>query len=335
LSAKLRVDHIRAAKGGPGMMRWIKRIAIILVVLIGIGLALGWTSDSDPAAMRAKYANAESEFLNLGNGLTVHMRDQGRADAPALVLVHGSNSSLHTWEPWVKLLRQDYRILTFDLPGHGLTGADPKLDYSDANYVSVVNRLLEARGIQQAIIGGNSMGGGIAWKFALAHPEKTRALLLLNASGANVQSDTPPPIGFRIMRMAGLRELGRVITPRPMIAASLRGSYADPAKVQERDIDRYWELLRFPGNRDATVARFAAFVDAKPNDPVSLAAIKVPTLILWGNQDNVLTVKGADWFAKTIPGSAKIVYDKVGHLPMEEIPEKSADDVRAFLSKSP
>jgi pimeloyl-ACP methyl ester carboxylesterase len=317
------------------MMRWIKRIAILLLVLIAIGLALGWTSNTDPAAMRAKYANTESEFLNLGNGLTVHMRDQGKADGPAIVLIHGSNSSLHTWEPWVKLLGQEYRILTLDLPGHGLTGADPKLDYSDANYVSVVNRLLEARGIPQAIIGGNSMGGGISWKFALTYPEKTRALLLLNASGANVQADAPPPIGFRVMRMAGMRELGRVITPRSMVGASLKGSYADPAKVQERDIDRYWELLRYPGNRDATVARFAAFADAKPNDTAKFAAIKVPTLILWGNQDNVLTVKGADWMASAIPGSTKIIYDKVGHLPMEEIPEKSASDVKAFLAKLP
>ncbi len=314
------------------MWRWTKRILVALVILCCIGIVVGYTPDTDRAAMRKKYTNAESEFITIAPGLNVHLRDEGVPNGPALVLIHGSNSSLHTWEGWVKQLKDRYRIISIDLPGHGLTGADPKGDYSNARYVDVVNRILMARKIDSAIIAGNSMGGNVAWQFALAQPGKTAALVLLDASGPPVKTDKPAPIGFRLMRMPGVRDLARVISPRSIFESSAKGSYFDPKKVTPAIVDRYWELNRFPGNRDATVWRFSQFAKQKPAELSQLATIKAPTLILWGKQDGVLPVAGADWFAKAIPGSTKIVYDQVGHLPMEEIPDKSAADMRMWLS---
>ncbi len=314
------------------MLKWFGRIAALVVLLIAAGIALGYRADTNADAMIKKYASRESERVELEPGLFVHVRDEGKADGPAMILIHGSNSSLHTWEGWVKALGDRYRIITLDLPGHGLTGADPQGDVSNAHYVRLIGALMDQRKLDRAIIGGNSMGGAVAWQFAIAQPQRVQALLLLNAGGAAIKRDQAPPLAFRLMAQPGVRDLARVITPRFIIENGVKGSYANPAKVTPKLVDRYWELLRFPGNREATVARFAAYGRAKPTDPAALAAIKAPTLIMWGKEDQVLPVAGADWFAQAIPGSHKMIYDKVGHLPMEEIPEKSAADAAAWLA---
>jgi len=97
-------------------------------------------------------------------------------------------------------------------------------------------------------------------------------------------------------------------------------------------VDRYWELNRYPGNRAATGHRFATYAN-RTRDVSKIATIKTPTLILWGAEDKLTPASGADWFEQQIKGSSKIVYPGIGHIPMEETPDKSAADLDAFLSK--
>ena len=119
-------------------MKWLKRIVLgVLVLLIGAYLLLQ-TPDTEPAAMRAKYGGAPSQFLALGNGLTVHLRDEGPRDAPVIVLLHGSNDDLHTWDAWAALLTRQYRVIRFDQIGHGLTGPEPHGDYSPRAFAETV-----------------------------------------------------------------------------------------------------------------------------------------------------------------------------------------------------
>lgn len=310
------------------ILKWL--LAGIGLILIG-GLLLGYTPDTDPAAMRAKYGGGASRFLTLEPGLTVHIRDQGPRNADAIVLIHGSNASLHTWEPWVTQLQQDHRIVTLDLPGHGLTGARPDARYDYQAYVALVDRVLQSLGVTQAVIGGNSMGGGVAWNYALAHPEKLKGLVLIDAAGAPSQKARHMPIGFRLARTPGINQLAKIITPRGMFEASLKTSVYDSAFATPAMVDRYWELNRYPGNRAATMARFAQAATNQPASAAQLAAIKVPVLILWGEEDNLIPVASARWFHKALPGSRLIIYPKVGHIPMEEIAEKSAADLKTWL----
>ncbi len=312
------------------MKRFFKWAAITFAVLIAGGAVLGYTPDTDPAAMKARYATPPSRFIDLGDGTKVHIRDQGKADAPPLVLIHGSNASLHTWEPWVRLLGDQYRIITLDLPGHGLTGASPR-GYTQAAYVDVVDAVMAKLGVTRAVIGGNSMGGGVSWAYALKHPAKVDALILLDAGGAPREPSKSMPIGFRVAQTPGLRNVMAYVTPRSMVASSLQSSVSVKSVASEAAVTRYWELLRYPGNRTATIARFADYGTA-PTPVAALSAIKAPTLILWGEEDGVISVKSAYWFAKEIPGSKLIVYTGIGHLPMEEAPERSAADVRTWLA---
>ena len=194
---------------------------------------------------------------------------------------------------------------------------------------------MQQLGVPHAILAGNSMGGGVSWNYALSHPEKVDALVLVDAAGAPSAKPRNMPIGFRIARMPGVSALAEVITPRSMFEASLKTSVYDPGFATPQMVDRYWELNRYPGNRAATLARFAQMGQNRAATPARLAAIKVPVLIMWGQEDNLIPVAAAQWFHKALPTSQLIIYPKVGHIPMEEIPDQSAEDVKRWLADLP
>lgn len=312
------------------VFKWIGGLLLIAVIAL---LALGYTPDTDPAAMRAKYASAASKFVAVGGGLKMHVRDEGKPDGPVLVLLHGSNASLHTWEPLVERLKGKYRIISLDQIGHGLTGPNPTGQYDGLAFVGTLNTLLSKLGVNRFALAGNSMGGYVAWEYALAYPEKLTHLILIDAAGPPDDPGKKLPIGFRIARMPGVSKLAQVITPRSVFEKSLRGSVSNQSIVTPAMVDRYWELNRYPGNRAATGARFAQYANRARNVG-GLGQITTPTLILWGTEDKLIPVSGADWFAARIPGSVKIVYPSIGHIPMEEAPDRTAADLDAFLSKA-
>lgn len=296
---------------------------------IALSTALLWTPDMTVAGARAKYANAESEFIALEPGLTVHLRDEGKADGPVLMLLHGSNASLQTWEPWVARLKTRYRIISLDLPGHGLTGPSPRRDYSAASSVAVVDAVAKQRGLGRFTLAGNSMGGGIAMHYALAHPDKLNGLILVDAGGAPSKRAGSLPIGFRIARTPVIRDLMERITPRSLVEKSLHQSVSVQSIVSPKAVDRYWELLRYPGNRRATIDRFSTPYTGLTK--ARFVGFAVPTLIMWGRDDKLIPVAAADWYAAAIPGSRSVIYDGIGHIPMEETPDRSAADVAAFI----
>lgn len=311
-------------------MRWIKRITIGLILMLVAAVALLWTPDTDPAEMRARYGGPPSQFVRLADGLTVHLRDERPRDAPVIMLLHGSNDSLHTWDRWVATLKNRYRIVRFDQIGHGLTGPDPSRDYSPGAFVATVEQVRERLGIERMTVGGNSMGGGVAWRYAAAHSDRVAALVLVDASGAPREPGRAPPLTFRLASNPLLRPILLHLTPRRLVAAGARDAVSVLESLSETDIDRYWLLLRYPGNRQATIDRQTQMRPA--DEDRAVRRISAPTLILWGRDDRVLPVAGARWFAARIGGARTIVYPRVGHLPMVEVPGQSAADVARFLT---
>ncbi len=311
-------------------MKTLGKIVFGLVVALAAALLIFRTPDTGPAAMRAKYGAPPSQFIALGGGLTVHLRDEGPRDAPAIVLLHGSNADLHTWDGWASALATKYRVVRFDQLGHGLTGPNPSGDYSQAAFVGTVQAVADKLGLTRFVLAGNSMGGGIAVSYALAHPERLSGLVLVDAGGAPRTAPAKGNIGFKIARTPGLNLLMRAITPRSLIDKSLRQTVGDPAIVTPAMVDRYWELLRYPGNRAATAVRFA-----RPTQQFTtrqLVAIRVPVLIEWGAKDRLIPVAAAVWYHVAIPQSQVVVYPDLGHIPMEEAPQRSEADLAAWLA---
>ena len=304
----------------------------IFVAVIGVGI-WAWTPDMPTAQARAKYADAASRFVDLGGGLIVHVRDEGPRDAPVLLLIHGSNASLQTWDGWVARLGKHLRIVRFDLPAHGLTGPHPRGDYRAAAYVEVTDRLMTRLHVDRFAIAGNSMGGWVAWHYALAHPDRVARLILVDSSGAPGGEPGPPSLLVRLIQVPWITPIAAHFTPRALIASGVRQSIENQAVVTDAMIDRYWDLLRYPGNRVATIARSDA--PRASADAAAIARLTMPVLILWGARDPLIPLADGRWFQAHIPHGTLIVYPGIGHIVMEETPERSAADVAHWLAGLP
>jgi pimeloyl-ACP methyl ester carboxylesterase len=309
--------------------RVLVAVAILAALLIAAFLILR-TPDTDRQAMIAKYGEPASQFVELRPGLTVHYRDEGPRDGPAIILLHGSNADLHTWDAWTKALTDKYRVIRFDQIGHGLTGADPALDYAPQRFAGDVGALADKLGLERFVLAGNSMGGGIALHYALAHPERLDGLVLVDSAGSPPVGKAPGNIGFTLARNPVGGWLMRSITPRSLVERSLHQTVLNQAIVTPAMVDRYWELLRFPANRAATVTRFSQ--PMRRFAAAELARLQMPVLIQWGEGDPLIPLAAGQWLHKAIPSSRLIVYPGIGHIPMEEAPAQSVADLRGWMA---
>ncbi len=299
-------------------------LAVLAVLVIAAGA--GFRFDRDPAPLEAKYATPPSKFIDVG-GARVHYRDRGAG--PPIVLLHGSNSSLFTWEGWVERLSPTHRVITLDLPGHGLTGPDPQHRYGPAAMAQLVADFASRLGIDRFVVGGNSMGGNVAWHLAIAHPELVERLILVDAAG--LPREEPRPFAFRMAATPIVSRLARWETPRFMVSRSVRDAYGDPGRVTEALVDRYDDLVLRAGNREATRERFAT-----PEDDLAsrLGEIHAPTLILWGERDHWILPKYGERLRARIKGAELVVLRGLGHVSMEEDPAASVAPVLEFLGRA-
>ncbi|MDG5748845.1 alpha/beta hydrolase [Qipengyuania sp. XHP0207] len=310
-------------------MKWVLRVLGGLLLVLIAAFFIFRVPDTDPEEMWAKYGAAPSQRFELADGRTVHLRDEGPRDAPAIVLLHGSNADLATWQPWVERLREDYRVIRFDQRGHGLTGPAPDNDYSLAAFVADVDRVADALDLDRFVLAGNSMGGGIAMGYAIAHPERLRGLVLVDAGGAPIRRERGGNLAFTVAAMPVVGDAASQVLPRSLVARSLSQSVSNHEVVTPQAIDRYWEMARYPGNRGATRARFST--RRVPFTPEQIAEVEVPTLVMWGKEDALIPYAAAGWYMDHLPQATLAAYPAIGHLPMEEAPDRSAQDLRQWL----
>lgn len=316
------------------MKRFAKILAVIAAIL-AIAFLIFRVPDTDPDEMRAKYGAAPSQMVELPNGMAVHLRDEGPQNgnpgAPAIVLLHGSNADLHTWQPWVEALRGEYRVIRYDQRGHGLTGPAPDGTYTLDRFTADLDAVADAMGLEQFVVAGNSMGGWIAAGYAIKHPDRLAGLVLVDASGAPIERDGPPPLGFRIAQTPVIRDLARHFMTRSIFERSLAQSVSNQAVVTDAEIDRYWELARYPGNPHATMQRFATPRQAFSAEEIG--ALDVPTLVMWGEEDALIPLAAGRWYAEHLPNNSFISYKGIGHIPQQENAAQSVDDLRLWLEQ--
>jgi pimeloyl-ACP methyl ester carboxylesterase len=314
------------------MLSWLLRAIGVLMVLTAIALAMSRAPDRPVDSLVARWAVPPSDFVEV-HGQVVHLRDEGpRSDPLPVVLVHGTSASLHTWEGWVKALKTQRRVITFDLPGFGLTGPFTGRyagqGYGGDTYARFVLDLADHLKLQRFVVGGNSLGGDVAWRVAVLAPERVHQLVLVDAGG-------PPfvpehfPLGWRLARVPVLNQAFEWVLPRQLVAEGLAVAYADPSRITPELVDRYFELTLREGNRRALMERLRGW---RPGEGAErIAAVRAPTLILWGRRDRLIPLAVGEHFGRTIPGSRLVIFDDLGHVPHEEDPARTVKPVRAFL----
>jgi pimeloyl-ACP methyl ester carboxylesterase len=314
---------------------WVRALFLILAGVLffsAVGIVMTWAPDVPVDELKARWARPPSRFIEV-EGLQVHLRDEGPHDDPTpIVLLHGTSASLHTWEGWAQALRDKRRVIRFDLPGFALTGPNRENDYSTDTYVRFVRGVVDQLGVQRFVVGGNSLGGQIAWSMAAAMPDRVAGLILVDASGYPPESMTVKqelPLGFRLAMTPGLRFLTERTLPRGVIDASVRNVYGDPSKVTPELVDQYFAMTLRQGNRKALGRRLE---QGYTGNVALLKDIKAPTLVLWGGKDRLVPPEVAHRFARDIPGAKLVMFDDLGHVPQEEDPARTVAEVRRFLA---
>jgi pimeloyl-ACP methyl ester carboxylesterase len=323
------------------MGRWLPRVVGLLLMASAFALALSRAPDRPVQSLVARWAPPPSEFIDL-HGQLVHLRDVGpRGDAAPLVLVHGTSASLHTWEGWSGALQAQHRVISFDLPGFGLTGPlsgrYASRSYRGDDLARFVLELLDHLQVQRFTIAGNSLGGEVAWRVASLAPDRVQRLVLVDAAGYELNPESVP-IGFRLASLPGANRLFEWLLPRSIVEASVRDVYGDPAKVTPQLVDRYFEIALREGNRGALVQRFQAQALDQATvgaSVVRIRALKLPTLVMWGGRDRLIPPAMAQRFQADIAGSRLAVFDSLGHVPQEEDPAATVAALGAFLKEPP
>lgn len=323
--------NLNRGRESPTNARWLRLLGLVLM-LSALAVALSRAPDRPVATLVARWAPPPSDFIEV-RGQLVHVRDVGpRTDALPILLLHGTASSLHTWEGWVAVLRKTRRVVTFDLPGFGLTGPfggqhDPT-DYRGDTYARFVLELMDALAIRRAVIGGNSLGGEVAWRAATLAPERFERLILVDATGYALATEDVP-LGFRLATMPLASRIGEHLLPRALVASSLHSVYGDPSRISDALVDRYFELTLREGNRHALGLRLQQLEAGAQAERIR--TLTLPTLVLWGGRDRLIPLADGQRFAADIRGAKLVVFDSLGHVPHEEDPARTLAPVLAFL----
>lgn len=303
---------------------WYKILGFLILLVIALAF-WGVHRDIPLEKLKVDYANVQSEFLDL-DGQLAHLQLYGEGDT-TLVLIHGTGASVHTWHGWVDFLKDKYQVLLVDLPGFGLTGPSKTGEYTMESYCTFVHTILQKKNISKAILGGNSLGGAVAWNYALLFPEEVQALILVDPAGVPSQA-TSVPLAFRIAKMPVFNTLFLHFTPKVLLRKSLENVYADPEKVSQTLVDQYFAMALREGNRKAFLDRMQLKNESRFQD---LGSIQKPVLLLWGKEDRLIPPSASDYFAKLLLRDTLVVLENLGHVPMEEDPSKSIQPVLEFL----
>ena len=221
-------------------------------------------------------------------------------------------------------LDDEFRVIRYDMKGHGLTGPDAQERYSPEDRALFIGEMMDALGLRTAVVAGNSLGGLAAWRFAADNPERVDALVLVAPAAFSINGVTdeaapvPPMVDF-ILRAA----------PRWGVRASAALSLADETLLSEEEVDRMRAMWRLRGNGQAMVRGIELFTLPAPE--ADLARVVEPTLIIWGAQDALIPVEQASMMAELIPDATLVVHEDLGHTPHAEAPERTSGDVRVFL----
>jgi len=286
----------------------------------GILLACACRATSIPETQRYPAGTPFRAQYRTADGSQIRIIDSGRGTP--VVFIHGIGGSMYGWRyQLAPLVAAGYRVVAFDNRGFGFSDK-PAHGYHNADYVRLVTSLLDSLGISSAVLVGHSMGGAIAVEFALAHPDRVRGLVLIDAAGFGVSW----PGVLKIVRWPFVGAIATSFRARWITGRILRSSFADPHKVTEADVDQYYAPVPDPdfGRALRGVLREFKFDTLAGG---RLASVQTPTLILWGDADRLISVRDGSRFGRELPRSEFVLLARAGHNAQEE----AADSVNRLL----
>ena len=319
------------------MYKTIKWTLIFILIVFSYLIYSSVYFDISRKELEDKYATGVSQFLELKDGSRIHYRDEGNKDRPTIFLLHGFNSSLFGYEKMIPFLSKEFRLISFDFPAFGLTGAIPSKDYTIENYIKIVNQLKSHLSIDKFYLVGHSMGGHVSWRYTLEHPEHVAGLILIASGGIgtsedleNFKNSDDAPFVWKILNSKIAGQLLLYFTPKFFAEQGLKTSVVDQDLVTNEWIDEFHDLVLLEGSREAIGSIFLSNPNIFEN-PKKLVDIKTPTLIIHGEEDSLVEVENSKYYVANIPNIEIKIYSNIGHWPIYEDPQRTSNDILSFI----
>lgn len=331
----------------------IKKLLIGVSILIALAILIAffffYKSDLTREELAGRYIKPSSKFMKLSNGAEMHYRDEGNRTKPTLVMVHGGFGSLQNWEGWIEPLKNDYRLISMDLLGHGLTGGYPAKIYTRHSNRDAIHELLQKLSVKKYTVAGNSFGGGIALEMALQYPDEVERLILVDSEGipngengydaSQFSTDKPvTPDQPAYTKLSFFENLGSKFIGPSVVKMQLKSMIYNKDLITNDFVNFYSDITRFKGTREAQLLMFRQGLHlVSSGDPMDLLPrlkeLKMPVLIMHGKQDTLVPMQVAKKFNENIEISELAIVDNAGHMPMIEKPKETAQLVDTFFKK--
>jgi pimeloyl-ACP methyl ester carboxylesterase len=298
-----------------------------------LALRAGW-GDSDRAAVTARWAGAPSKFVTVDR-VPLHVREEGPAGAPVVVLLHGSIVNLHEWDEVAARLKDRYRVVRFDWSPYGLSGPDPSGVYSTPRAAQLMDGLMKALGHDRFVVVATSNGANVGLEYNRAYPGHVTAMAF-SMLPLERPSQTRK-VDWRLQAMGWFhKNLVPNWRPKEFWRLMFEDTTPPPFTPTQAMVDQVHDMNNLPG----ALARQAQYIQAnvklfKTTDVGAVAeAVRVPVLLQWCAYDTVIS-QGAQASVKRFTHTKVelITYPQLGHFPMWENPELFTRDLRAWLDR--
>jgi len=315
-------------------MKKILRIFLALIVVAVVSLTVFWftrPTDVSFEEVRASVPHAEYSHFAEIDGVRIHYQEKGTGTP--LVLLHGFTSSTYSWKDVFEPLAKNFRVIAVDLKGFGFS-AKPDGDYSRRAQAILIAHLLDHLKVEKAWFCGNSMGGEVSLNLALMYPQRVAGLILIDSAGVNVAGSGSLAPRYLLVPVVGRLLTALALTSDNLVRTGLLKSFYDDSKVTNERVAYYHRPLQTrDGQRAALRGRTQA---AEFPVEQNLGKINAPTLIIWGAQDELIPLAAGQKINSLIAGSRLVAFEKCGHVPQEEMPERVTNEITTFInSRSP
>jgi pimeloyl-ACP methyl ester carboxylesterase len=313
-------------------MKIFLKLLLVLIVIAAIALTTFWFARPEDVSFdeaRASIPNSDySRFAEI-DGVRIHYQEKGTGTP--LVLIHGYTSSTYSWKDVFDPLAKTFRVIAVDLKGFGFSGK-PDGDYTRRAQAMLVTHLLEHLNIQTAWLCGNSMGGEVALNVALANPQLVAGLILIDSGGVQVKGSGSLAPRYLLVPVIGRVLIALGLRSDKLVREGLEKSFYERTKITNERVANYYRQLQTRGGLLAAL-RARTQADRFPIEP-ELARINVPTLILWGAQDALIPLEAGRKINSLIKDSKLVIFDSCGHLPQEEMPARTVDEITKFITSA-
>lgn len=331
------------------MKKWLgyilKTLTAILTLLLAVILFFYIQANVRETKTREEAAPPTGQFVQAGD-VELFIQEIGPVDGQPILFIHGTAAWSELWrETMTALAKAGYRCIAIDIPPFGFSERPPTASYGNADQAKRIVDLMDALGIEHAILLGHSFGGGATMETALIIPHRIDALVLLDVGGLNLNLEAPPTTQSP---SAAQLFLGTPVLRNPVLAATatnplftktlISAMVLDPADVTEEKIRILQEPLVLQDSTNTLGDWLQEVLGPQEisltSDPANYQRLTMPALILWGDSDTVIPLREGEYLLSILPHAKLVMMEGVNHIPHIEDNEKFIEMVLGFLEQS-